>query len=369
MTQPSPTPRRARPHAARAVGFIRRARLAVVVAGALCAAPPGFAEPPAPVRVLTFNILSSYLGADKAGGEETARVKRWEKRAPLVIEVMRDHPGGSGPYDFIGTQETSIDRKDPARDQTIVLAGALPEYGSLFEPCTGRAALNRLSMSNMILWRKARWQIDHRDRGTFWLSDTPETPGSFVWADVPGSYAEEDGGRKPVESRRVVTYALFHEIGAGGRTGRRVYLYNTHLSVRSDAVREKSAALIMARIAARRDKTAAVLLTGDFNARPGSPVVRRLSGAGAAPAGQKTVAAPPALFDTYAAVHPGQAGLGPASPRDLAPPLIPGKIDYIFASAHFRAVSARRIETRRGGIWPSDHYPFEAVLEFAGDKN
>ncbi len=363
---PSPCPaRNARPLVTRAAGFIRHARLAVAIAGAVCATLPGFSEP---VRVLTFNILGSYVGADKAGAKETARAKRWEKRAPLVIEVLRANAADGAPYDFIGTQETSIDRKAPGRDQTIVLADGLPEYGSLFEPCTGRAALNRLSMSNMILWRKARWQIDRRDHGTFWLSDTPETPGSFVWADVPGSYAEEDGERKPIESRRVVTYALFHEIGAGGRTGRRVYLYNTHLSVRSDAVREKSAALIMARIAARRDKTAAVLLTGDFNSRPGSPVVRYLSGAPAALAGLPPSPAPSALFDTYAAIHPGQAEISPASPRDLAPPLIPGKIDYIFASAHFRAVSARRIETHRGDIWPSDHYPFEAVLEFA-DKN
>jgi endonuclease/exonuclease/phosphatase family metal-dependent hydrolase len=334
----------------------------MVLAGALCAALPGFAEP---VRVLTFNILSSYLGADKAGEKETPRVKRWEKRAPLVIEVMRNHAADRAPYDFIGTQETSIDRKHPGRDQTLVLAGALPEYGSLFEPCTGRAALNRLSMSNMILWRKARWQMDRDDHGTFWLSDTPGIPGSFVWADIPGSYAEADGGRKPIESRRVVTYALFHETGPKGRTGRRVYFYNTHLSVRSAAVREKSAALIMERIANRRDPSAAVILTGDMNARPWSATVRHFRGETITLDG-RTRAAPFVLRDTYAAAHPGQAAI--VAGARVAPPLFADKIDYIFASDDFITTGARRIETRRGDLWPSDHYPYETVLAFAGDK-
>ncbi|OAM88131.1 endonuclease/exonuclease/phosphatase family protein [Termitidicoccus mucosus] len=346
----SPNLRRARPRAARAAGFIRRARLAVVFVGALCAAGSGFAEP---VRVLTFNILSSYLGADKAGVEETPRVKRWEKRAPLVIEVMRDHPDGSGPYDFIGTQETSIDRRRAEADQTRRLADAMQGYGSLYEPCTG-PALRRFSLSNMIFWRKDRWELDDGDHGTFWLSSTPDIPGSSDW--------NADG--QP-ESKRCVTYGLFHETGPKGRTGRRVYFYNTHLYVFSEASREKSAALIMERIANRRDKRAAVLLTGDMNARQWSAPVRHFRGETVTLAG-RTRAAPFALRDTYAAAHPGQSGL--VAGTRASPPLFADKIDYIFASDDFITAGAGRIETHHGDLWPSDHYPYETVLEFAGDK-
>jgi endonuclease/exonuclease/phosphatase family metal-dependent hydrolase len=334
----------------RAAGFIRRARLAVALAGALCAAPPGFAEP---VRVLTFNILSSYLGADKAGVEETARVKRWEKRAPLVIEVMRAHAADGAPYDFIGTQETTIDRRRAEADQTRVLAAALPGYGSLYEPCAG-PALRRLSLSNMIFWRKDRWELDAADHGTFWLSSTPDVPGSSDWP-VP---------EKP-ESKRCVTHGLFHETGPKGRTGRRVYFYNTHLFVHSGVAREKSAALIMERVANRRDKSAAVILTGDMNARQWSAPVRYFRGETVTLAG-RICAAPLALRDTYAAVHPGQSGL--VAGARVAPPLFADKIDYILAGDGLLTAGARRIETHRGGLWPSDHYPFEAVLEFAGGK-
>ena len=326
-------------------------RLALVLAGALCLASSGFAEP---VRVLTFNVLSSYLGADKAGAEETARVKRWKKRAPLVIEVMRDHPDGSGPYDFIGTQETSIDRRFPEADQTVVLAKALPKYSSLYEPCTGRAALRRLSLSNMIFWRKDRWEIDPEDHGTFWLSEAPDVPGSIDWI-----------AKDRPESKRCVTYGLFHETGPAGRTGRRVYFYNTHLYVFSDAAREKSAALIMERIANRRDKTAPAILTGDMNSRQWSATVRYFQGETVMLDGRER-AAPLALRDTYAAIHPAQSRLAEGSSPSA--PLFANKIDYIFASAGLTATSSKRIETRRGKIWPSDHYPFEAVLEFATDK-
>ncbi|MDR2673323.1 MAG: endonuclease/exonuclease/phosphatase family protein [Opitutaceae bacterium] len=357
MIQSAQNLRRVRPRAARAAGFIRRARLAIVFAGALCAAPPGFSAPePAPVRVLTFNVLGSYLGADKAGGEETARVKRWEKRRPLVIEVMREHPDGSGPYDFIGTQETGIDTRDASRDQTRVLAKAMAGHGSLFAPCTG-PRLRRYSLSNMIFWRKDRWEIDPGDHGTFWLSGTPDEPGSDDWSDE---------GRP--ESRRCVTHGLFHETGpAGRRTGRRVYFYNTHLFVHSQAARDKAAVLIMERIANRRDRTAAVILTGDMNSRQWSAPVLYFQGREVSIAGKKR-AAPLALRDTYAAIYPGQAHVTVASQKEVEPPLVGTKIDYIFASDGFKTTGARRIETHRGDLWPSDHYPFEAVLEFAGEK-
>jgi endonuclease/exonuclease/phosphatase family metal-dependent hydrolase len=122
----------------------------------------------------------------------------------------------------------------------------------------------------------------------------------------------------------------------------------------------------MERIANRRDKSAAVILTGDMNARQWSAPVRYFRGETVTLAG-RTRAAPLALRDTYAAVYPGQSGL--VAGARAAPPLFADKIDYILASDDFITAGARRIETHRGDLWPSDHYPFEAVLEFAGDKN
>jgi endonuclease/exonuclease/phosphatase family metal-dependent hydrolase len=322
MTQFPTTLRRAPPRAARAAGSIRRARLAVAFAGALCAALPGFAEP---VRVLTFNILSSYLGADKAGVEETARVKRWEQRAPLVIEVMRDHPDGSGPYDFIGTQETSV-HPDPALHQARRLAEALPAYGSLYAPIA--ATEEKFNLTNMIFHRKDRWEMDAADRGTIWFSKTPDVPGSAT---------------------RCLTHALFHEINSAGRTGLKVYLFNTHLAVHSADARFWGAHQIMKRIQDRRDKTAPVILTGDFNARDGSVPVEYLSG-NKVEFHERTYTPPLALVEAFRAANPNQT---------------PPKIDRIFITDGLVPVSARIITTPPGAIRPSDHSPVEAILEFA----
>ncbi|MDR1789459.1 MAG: endonuclease/exonuclease/phosphatase family protein [Opitutaceae bacterium] len=309
--------------------------------------------PADPVRVLTYNILSAYLGADKTGATEKPRAVRWEKRAPALIEVLRRPAADGAPYDFIATQETSFDTRKPSRDQPSFLAAALPEYDSLAEPCVGRANLRRQSLSNMIFWLKKRWKPDPSDRGTFWLSDTPEKP-SDTWR------APAD----PAESLRCVTFALLHELGPDARpTGRRVYLFNTHLSVRSEAVRVRSAALILARIAARRDPTAPAILTGDMNALPGSAPLLHFQGNPIVINGKQQTA-PLALHDTFADIFPAQSKITPATPaKEIPPPLVRSKIDYIFATQNLATLSARRLETRTPeNFWPSDHDPYEAIL-------
>jgi hypothetical protein len=110
-----------------------------------------------PIRVLTFNILC-------AGWEpEPKKDYAWEKRLPIVVDVMKNVTDGNGPYDFIGTQETSNNPAKPAFHQVKQIADAMTGYGSLFAPCNGK--LDKFSLSNMILWKKDRWEIDPNDSG------------------------------------------------------------------------------------------------------------------------------------------------------------------------------------------------------------
>jgi hypothetical protein len=39
------------------------------------------------------------------------------------------------------------------------------------------------------------------------------------------------GLKKNKGGERCVTYGLFHELGSNGRTGKKVYFFNTHLNV------------------------------------------------------------------------------------------------------------------------------------------
>ncbi|MDR0353752.1 MAG: endonuclease/exonuclease/phosphatase family protein [Opitutaceae bacterium] len=288
----------------------------------------------APVRVLTFNILAS-----QPSWEKNAKCEPWAVRQPIVLEVMRDKTGGA-PYDFIGTQETTV-HPDAALHQVNQLAAALlPDYDSHYAACSGERngkTHKEFSLSNMIFWRKDRWKIDRADRGTFWLSDTPETPGSNQWA--PGG----KGGK------RNVTYALFHEIADGKRTGRKVYFFNTHLNVHVPAARAKSALLLMERIQQRRTQSAPVILTGDFNARRDSIIYKYLTG-GAIEFDNETHRPPLALTEAYAAANPDN-------------PKKPG-IDFIFSTAGLRARSATVIDKRRDNIRASDHNAVDALLEW-----
>jgi hypothetical protein len=128
-----------------------------------------------PIRVLTFNILCS-------GWEpEPKQNYAWEKRMPIVIDVMKNVTDGNGQYDFIGTQETSINPAKPEYHQVKQLADKMTGYGSLFAPCGGK--LENFSLSNMIFWRKDRWEIDSNDSVTFWLSGTPDIQVSNDWVE------------------------------------------------------------------------------------------------------------------------------------------------------------------------------------------
>lgn len=286
----------------------------------------------APIRVLTFNILAS-----QPSWETDAKCEPWAVRKPIVLEVMQNQTGGT-PYDFIGTQETSI-HPEPALHQVNQLAAEMTGYKSLYAACTGEKnspAAKKFSLSNMIFWRADRWELDRRDHGTFWLSDTPETPGSNQWA--PGG----KGGQ------RNVTYGLFHEIANGKRTGKKVYFYNTHLNVHVPDARVKSALLIMERIRTRYSPSAPVILTGDFNARRDTIIYKYLTGSPVTFDDQKHTP-PLALIEAFEKT----------GPRDALP-----RIDFIFSTPDLIPRSAAKILTRRNGVRPSNHDPVEAMLEW-----
>ncbi|MDR2675221.1 MAG: endonuclease/exonuclease/phosphatase family protein [Opitutaceae bacterium] len=313
----------------------RRLALLALSCAALSAghSAPETPPPAAPVRVLTFNILAS-----QPSWEKNAKCELWAVRRPIVLEVMRDRSGGA-PYDFIGTQETSV-HPDAALHQVNQLAADLPEYDSLYAACSGEKngkTHKEFSLSNMIFWRKDRWKIDRADRGTFWLSDTPETPGSNQWAPAG------KGGK------RNVTYGLFHEIAGGRRTGRKVYFFNTHLNVHVPDARARSAFLIMERIQRRWTQSAPVILTGDFNSRRDSIVYKYLTG-NIIDFDNERRTPPQALAEAFAAANPDTAKK-------------PG-IDFIFSTAGLRARSATVIDKRRDGARASDHNAVDALLEW-----
>jgi endonuclease/exonuclease/phosphatase family metal-dependent hydrolase len=166
------------------------------------------------------------------------------------------------------------------------------------------------------------------EAGTFWLGDPPD-------------------GRPTRRGRgsRIVTWARFHHV----QTGRQVYVFNTHLTLREGPRQHEGVAIINERIAALPPGSAVVVL-GDFNALAGS-------------SGTWDLATSQGLRDSW---HIARARQGPAvTSNGFGPPPVDweGRIDWILVGGPIAVPSVATIVHSVEGRFPSDHYPVFATLE------
>jgi endonuclease/exonuclease/phosphatase family metal-dependent hydrolase len=256
-----------------------------------------------PITVMTFNIR--YGTADDGANA-------WELRRGLLIATIHEaHP------DILGLQEA-------LRGQLDELGEAFPEYR---EVGVGRDDGMEAGEYSAILFRADRFEAE--DDGTFWLSDTPETPGSMSW-----------GNRIP----RIATWVRLRDRS----TDRSFVAYNTHWDHESQPSRERSAALLLRRIAARGADTLPVILTGDFNAGEDNPAFRALVGGS------------PELRDTFREVHPEADSVGTFN--GFTGDRNGDKIDAILVSPAWAVLNSAIDHRGDAGRYPSDHFPVLASL-------
>jgi len=296
----------------------RRAAWAALTVLSITAATTTGCAPGAPamrVTAMTFNIR---YGTAPDGDN------KWTNRQEQVFDLIRRQAA-----DFVGVQEA-------LPMQVEALDRALPEYRHVGR---SREADPRKGEAVPILYRHDRWDL--AAGGNFWLSDTPEEPGSKSW-----------GNNLP----RVVTWGRFVEKA----TGRPVYVLNTHFDHQSQPAREKSAVLLAARI---RDIAAAgpqdaspppVLVLGDLNASESNPAVRYLKG--------QADATPVPLADTFRVLHPKATDAGTFHEFTGKPG--PDKIDYVFVRGRPKVLKAAILHDQRDGRYPSDHFPVIAEVAF-----
>jgi endonuclease/exonuclease/phosphatase family metal-dependent hydrolase len=258
------------------------------------------------IKVMSFNIR--YGPA--ADGEN-----QWDRRKSLTLARIQ----AFGP-DLLGLQECRDDA------QADFVKSNLPDfhfYGVHREGGGGTA----LEMAPL-LFRKSAFRIVRQ--GVFWLSDTPQVPGSRSWGSI---------------FPRTATWArLIH-----APTRRAVTFVSTHFDCEPTAI--DGAAHFLRQWLAQALKETPVIVTGDFNADKDSAAYRLLTGTGM-----------PA--DAYRQVHP--AGGNEATFHGYDKPEEMAAIDWILVSDHFRVIDARIDRTRQGKLFPSDHYPLTAVLEWKG---
>jgi endonuclease/exonuclease/phosphatase family metal-dependent hydrolase len=257
------------------------------------------------LRVMSFNIRYD---------EPRDGVNAWANRKEKVAGVIRFHKA-----DIVGVQEALISQ---LRD----LERLLPDLGWCG---VGRTDGKEAGEYSAILYRRARFQVLQCE--TFWLSETPDKPGSMGWdAAYP----------------RVVTWARFRD-----RVSKKTfYHFNTHFDHRGDNARTQSASLILRRIGELAGRLPFVL-TGDLNVREDSAAYKTL----------KEGSATTRLADARYASSSGH--FGGDSTFSGFKELQPGnKIDYIFVRDGIRVLEHASLSDQWNGLWASDHLPVLAEI-------
>lgn len=238
----------------------------------------------------------------------------WPDRRPLMREAITNIAP-----DLIGTQEG-------LHAQLQDLASDLPDYAWTG---VGRDDGKTKGEFMAVFYRKAR--LEALNTNHFWLSDTPEIPGSTTWGN---------------SNRRMVTWLKFRDRVTGGE----FFLFNTHFDHQVQLAREKSAELVRQRIAALETKLP-VLLVGDFNAAAGANKTYEIL----------TNRNFFADAWTTAAVRTGD-GIGTFN--DFKPGLRSGpRIDWILTRGAIAAERAETVTFSRDHQFPSDHFPVVVWLK------
>ena len=184
------------------------------------------------IAVMSFNVKNNV---DNVETEYT-----WGIRCKGVYAMLNQVAPA-----VVGLQECYLDQ----REDILQNCKAYKGYG------VGRDNGSSSGESASILYRTD--VIAMKEYGTFWLSETPETP-SLGW---------------DARFNRTCTWARFTHLPSGED----FFFCNTHLDHVGTTAREKSAQLILQKIDELNPTGLPVFLTGDMNCREGSVPIASFS--------------------------------------------------------------------------------------------
>lgn len=263
-------------------------------------------DKPVVTTVLSFNVRY----ANEADGDN-----KWEKRRYLVRGAIRDHRPA-----IFGLQECLW-------DQGAELTKAF--YGYRVTG-VGRDDGIRGGEMCLIFTRHDRYHL--LDQGFFWLSETPDTPGSKGWdAACP----------------RIVTWVKLRDRWCNPDT---LFVFNTHFDHQGEEARAEGAKLLKKRMAEIAEDHA-VILMGDFNdpASSVSSAYQLLTG--------EDGATGPALSDTWLSASEKMKAKGEGTFHGFNGEAGPDRIDWILATEEFSGIAAGIGRFEKKGRYPSDHFP------------
>lgn len=260
------------------------------------------------LRVMTFNIRF-----DNPGDGENA----WPKRKEFAASTIRLHQA-----DIVGVQEAL---EHQIGDLTKLLPG-LSWVG------TGRNADGGGEYS-AILFSQDRLEVLESD--TFWLSETPNVPGSQSWdAALP----------------RIATWGHFRDLN----TEKEFIVLNTHFDHVGREARVESAKQILNAINEIADGLPIVVM-GDLNTTENDDPYSVLA--------ESTLSDGRKLIDGF--YHSVHGHHGPTSTWNGFTEIIPDRrIDYVFVSDDVTIIQHAILSDQRDGLFPSDHLPVLSEVQF-----
>ncbi|MFN0111508.1 MAG: endonuclease/exonuclease/phosphatase family protein [Blastocatellia bacterium] len=262
------------------------------------------------VRVMSYNIR---YGTAQDGENH------WDKRKDFLVETIKAFDP-----DLLGTQETLGFQRD-------YLAEKLVGYEKLG---VGRDDGGEKGEMTALLFKRDRFE--KLDGGHFWLSETPDKPGSKSW---------------DTSLTRMVTWVKLRD--RRQPKAKPIAFFNTHFDHRGQQARVESAKLLRRR-AAEFGATCRVIVTGDFNAGEDNPAYQAFFGMDG---NQVSI-----LRDAYRVTHPTRAKDEGTFSSFKAGTISGDRIDWIGVSKEWQVLTAMIDRAEREGRTPSDHFAVTAIL-------
>lgn len=260
------------------------------------------------LRTGTFNILT----------QSEVPPFEWSRRRDDVVAILNKYDCG-----IVGLQEVKIGQLQYISEHC--------GYEVLGEPRQDPRETDGGEYS-CIMFKSNIFKV--LDSGTFWLSETPEVPGSKSW---------------DTNLARVCTWAHFISMADKSE----LHFFNTHLDHRGDVARHKGLELVLERMRPALESGKPCVLTGDFNVRPEDSALRVLDGV-LGNTRQLSLSKPTGPFETFHCFK---------DRREVDPARF-AHIDYVFVSPGIKVNFYRVADDYIDGRLPSDHYPVIVDLEY-----
>lgn len=286
--------------------------------GWFCTSCTGLSPDAELIRVGSYNIRYNGERCADRGTEND-----WEKRKGDVVRLIRKMD-----LDVFGLQEV-------CPDQLAYLREKLPDFVFVGEH---RESDRQSGEASPVAYRRSQFEVERS--GTFWLSKTPEVPGSKSW-----------NTRCP----RVCSYLILR----AKSSGRRFCFANTHTDHISAEAREQGMLLIIRRMR-EFGLGAPIVFTGDHNCRYGdAPAVAvRKFLVDARDVTMTADSGPRNTFQGFGRYKDGPVDVHGKAYDDY-------RIDYIYVTPGTKVYDFVTHGDRRPGtdLYPSDHYPVTATIE------